>query len=296
MPHPQNPFSYVKTRSLLLWVVLSGMIAALLNLPLQQITRLNPKDPSWTMINYIIVMILTSGLIWWRINSVGGTFRDIFGKLPRSTHWLRLAGLTFATLLVSLGSFFVFAYLLYLSYPDFLTSLIKAVNSSALQTPSTSVATKVLTWFTVVIVAPITEELLFRGVLLQRWGSRWGIRAGLILSSIVFGFLHVNPIGLSIFGLLMGTLYIRTGSLSIVIACHAFNNFLASLGMFVPDQSSKSSQLNLESIPAMGGTGLVLLLIGAPWLIRYLMQNFPDRSTLLPYWHNQNISQNTSRP
>ena len=41
-----------------------------------------------------------------------------------------------------------------------------------------------------VIVAPVTEEFIFRGVFLHRWAARWGVLWSIILSSLLFGAIH----------------------------------------------------------------------------------------------------------
>ena len=53
-------------------------------------------------------------------------------------------------------------------------------------------------WLLVGVATPVAEELFFRGLMLRAIGRRWGITAAWSLSSIVFGFFHVN--GLSFAG------------------------------------------------------------------------------------------------
>ena len=48
----------------------------------------------------------------------------------------------------------------------------------------------------VVVLTPVAEELLFRGVLFQGLARRWGVRAAAIVSSTLFGLAHVESAGL----------------------------------------------------------------------------------------------------
>jgi uncharacterized protein len=82
-------------------------------------------------------------------------------------------------------------------------------------------------------VAPLAEELFFRGfvfgVLREKIGAVWGVLA----TGVVFGLVHVagSPIEtvgvLIILGCLLCVLYLQTGSLLPCIALHAINNSIS---------------------------------------------------------------------
>jgi len=77
------------------------------------------------------------------------------------------------------------------------------------------------------VFAPFIEEFVFRGVLLENLNSRWGIKWAVILTSLIFAFLHTDIIGKFIFGIVMGILYLKTGKLLIPIICHILNNLFS---------------------------------------------------------------------
>jgi membrane protease YdiL (CAAX protease family) len=88
--------------------------------------------------------------------------------------------------------------------------------------------------FTLVVVAPVTEELLFRGLILRGLLGRFHSWVALLLSAGLFSVMHMNPwqlIPTFALGLLFGWFYLRTGSLLPCIAGHALNNFMAFLVM-----------------------------------------------------------------
>ena len=93
--------------------------------------------------------------------------------------------------------------------------------------------------FAAIIVAPIGEELLFRGFLFCGWvRSQRGALIGIPVISVSFAGLHVqyDAVGmLQIFGvgLLLGWLRWRSGSTLLTIGCHAFVNFESSVETFV---------------------------------------------------------------
>lgn len=86
--------------------------------------------------------------------------------------------------------------------------------------------------FLVCVVAPIAEELFFRGFLFGGLRKR-GLVVALLVSGVAFGLAHVAsaPIGfivpLGALGVLLALLYERTGSLYPSIALHALNNSIA---------------------------------------------------------------------
>ena len=79
------------------------------------------------------------------------------------------------------------------------------------------------------LIAPIMEEFVFRGVILQSL-RRFGDAFALMCSAILFSLAHQNLIqapNAFMFGLVIGYFVIRTGSLWIGILIHIVNNFLA---------------------------------------------------------------------
>lgn len=85
---------------------------------------------------------------------------------------------------------------------------------------------------TLVVMAPLFEEVIFRGVLLESTRARYGVVAAWLISSVVFGVVHLYPavmVNAVVMGLILGFVYIRTASLWPAIILHAFNNGVAYL-------------------------------------------------------------------
>ncbi len=141
-----------------------------------------------------------------------------------------------------------------------------------------------------VIVAPITEEFIFRGAILHRWSTKWGIVAGILMSSFVFGLLHLNifVITISIGGIIYALLYIKTGSLLVPIIAHALNNFLFFVNFFLRDTLSiprSSEEITILSL----WYGIVNICMAVPALIYFL--KMPKNIAALPYFSNQKYRQ-----
>jgi membrane protease YdiL (CAAX protease family) len=83
-----------------------------------------------------------------------------------------------------------------------------------------------------VLVAPVTEELLFRGWLLQDLKDQYGPIPALIWSSVLFGLAHIEASAVlyaTLGGLLLGAVALRTQSTLASISLHAGVNALPLL-------------------------------------------------------------------
>lgn len=82
----------------------------------------------------------------------------------------------------------------------------------------------------VVIVAPITEELFFRGWMLRGFLDNYSRRKAIFLTALVFAVYHLNPwqgAACLPLGLALGWLVVRTGSIAPGIIVHFVVNFSA---------------------------------------------------------------------
>jgi membrane protease YdiL (CAAX protease family) len=82
------------------------------------------------------------------------------------------------------------------------------------------------------LIAPVGEELLFRGVLQSVLTARWGVYAGVIGSAFLFALIHADLVlfvPIFLMGILFSVLYRITGSLWAPVWLHVLNNFIASL-------------------------------------------------------------------
>jgi membrane protease YdiL (CAAX protease family) len=81
-----------------------------------------------------------------------------------------------------------------------------------------------------VFIAPIVEEIVFRGILLQAFARKYGWMKGSIFSSGIFSLLH-GPIApfIMIFSLYISRMYYKTGSILPGMILHAVNNAAVSL-------------------------------------------------------------------
>jgi membrane protease YdiL (CAAX protease family) len=85
-----------------------------------------------------------------------------------------------------------------------------------------------------VIVAPLTEEVLFRGLIMNGFLSRYSTRNTILLSAFLFSLVHLNPyqmLNAFVLGVILGWLRVRTGSLLPCFLLHGLSNGMVFLCM-----------------------------------------------------------------
>ncbi|WP_234733150.1 CPBP family intramembrane glutamic endopeptidase [Tellurirhabdus bombi] len=105
--------------------------------------------------------------------------------------------------------------------------------------------TKSAIW-TVVLAAPILEEVLFRGVILDGFLKQYNPAKAIVWSAVLFGIIHLNPaqaVGGFLIGLALGWLYYRTQSLWLCIFLHFVNNALSSIPLLYENHLDMSANL-----------------------------------------------------
>lgn len=87
----------------------------------------------------------------------------------------------------------------------------------------------VLQMFVTVLVPAFCEELMFRGLILTNL-LPFGRRFAVIASGLIFGLIHGNHdqmLFAAIAGVILGLLYVETGSIWCGVLVHMFNNFVS---------------------------------------------------------------------
>jgi membrane protease YdiL (CAAX protease family) len=128
-------------------------------------------------------------------------------------------------------------------------------------------------------VAPLVEELVFRGTLFRAWRARWNPVPALLASSVLFGVIH--PLKLSTFlaAVTYTLLYTRTRSLWASVLTHSLHNgTLAVLGAL--HYFWASPQLVLNGPMAHGAFALILL-IGTGVSIYFVIKSWRTLSAPL---------------
>ena len=142
-----------------------------------------------------------------------------------------------------------------------------------------------------VIAAPILEELIFRGVILDGLLKKYTPAKSILISSLLFGLVHLNPwqfiTGL-IIGIFSGWVYYRTKSLSLSIIIHASANLSGFLMRYFIDFDSSMDETLLQMYGGL--TNLILAIVGSIIIILicifYLQKEFNKQKVEIAAYNN----------
>ena len=276
----KNPFLNFKVRSLVLgYIILFGVIGYR--------SDLNIDEP---IVALFLGLLVYSLLYLWaleRFRQLDINYQRLMGNLPSNYHWLPTVGLVVPVLLFSTGTFYLSHYLLSFFAPSLVESILNQKLFLSASETSAPILYNLFMIFVSVIVAPVTEEFFFRGIILHRWAAKWGMRSALIASSLLFGFLHNNFLGLSVFGLVMALLYLKTRTLIVSITCHALNNAAGTfLGLLPILSGSAETVYTVEQFRSDWWWGVLYVVLSAPWLIHFIYKNWPNPRSPAPYFVN----------
>jgi membrane protease YdiL (CAAX protease family) len=101
-------------------------------------------------------------------------------------------------------------------------------------------------FFTAVIFAPILEELIFRGIVLEGFLKNYSPVKAILLTNVLFGLAHLNPwqfVGAFLMGILISWVYYKTRNLVLPVLMHFLNNLLSYLFLYLSDVSFTEATL-----------------------------------------------------
>ncbi len=153
-----------------------------------------------------------------------------------------------------------------LSLPDWFESTFKMMQDN------------IVGVLTMAIIAPIFEEMFFRGAiegyLLRKWKNP---RYAILVSALIFGIVHINPIQVLfafLFGLILGEIYFRTKSLTAVIILHFINN-AASVALMIlyPEDETLTQLLGFDNMAILSSISLIAFVL----LLRAFINRYPKK-------------------
>jgi hypothetical protein len=120
--------------------------------------------------------------------------------------------------------------------------------------------------FSIVILGPLFEELIFRGLMQSSINSRYGFWPSIYVTAILFGSTHFLPLlilKITFLGIIYGLLVHRTKSILGSIIPHCFNNFFTGLVQYLALQAHTP-----QVVPESGYIVIIVLIsIGGLFLL-----------------------------
>ena len=224
------------------------------------VSNFTPGETTYTTTG--IAMILSGiAMIWHLIHFKYVKFNlKSFSEVPSKTIWLSIPLIVAGMLFINLCSEF-------LGLPDLMQDTFLGMSRN------------VFGIISITIMAPLVEELLFRGAI-QGYMLRKGMKPlnAILIASAIFGIVHMNPIQIPFafaIGLIFGWLYYRTGSVVPGIIGHFINNSIACLQM----ATLTEEEFNTKTIEWLGAGPtyalFVLSLIVMIGMFLYLKKRLP---------------------
>ena len=175
-------------------------------------------------------------------------YADVSPAYLRSRQW----GVFFWCALAAVGTIIPSAALQELmpALPDYLSGTFKAIMGHNFG------------YLTLCLLAPLVEEVVFRGAilrtLLRAFGSHW---AAITVSALLFAVVHLNPAQMPhafLMGLLLGWMYYRTGSILPGVVLHWVNNTVAyAVTILLP----ASNDMTLSQLFGGNQTSVILSIV-----------------------------------
>jgi uncharacterized protein len=123
-------------------------------------------------------------------------------------------------------------------------------------------------------IGPVFEEIVFRGLMVERLGLKYSFSGAVIFSSILFGFLHINIVGAALFGFAMCLLYLKTGSLLAPTIVHMLNNLTAIVIAYLSYQIDWEYTESAEFYQQYWWFWLLILTVSTVWIVRFIINHW----------------------
>lgn len=154
--------------------------------------------------------------------------KAIFTKAPSRSR----ANLMFILAPLTIGGVFniIFINVVQKLFPDFIEKMLQQGNISSNLKGMDNPLSIIMMFLAVVVMAPVVEEIVFRGILYNILNKRMGLIAAAVISSATFGILHgATFFQTALIGFILAVLYQVTGTLWVPVMAHALNNLYALL-------------------------------------------------------------------
>ena len=270
MPFPDNEkFARVRVARLWIWP-LAGTVGVLLGFVAASAT---PRLLAVAFVAYGLFFLAAL----WALRDAGLRPADVFGHPPGEvTVWPTVILMVPVIFCFAAMSLWATAYAASWVAPDLARYLLERQDDDQLR-QLTQGGSPLLIMF-IVVIGPVIEEFVFRGVVLRRWMARSTLWRGVMGSSIIFALLHPPFIvGALVVGIFLSMLYLLTRSLYAPIAFHAMYNGLvtwATLGASQLTEERKETSLAEFRGEWMAETALLIV---SGWIVFRIIRRFEGK-------------------
>lgn len=245
----------IKIRELLIGIIIAGILSVILTLIFTPVVA---EDEAFVLL-FVLILILFFAYALSGTTGLSNNFEKLFeDDTKKEIIYVFAINILFACLFMFL-----------ISALDILMGLGDPTWISMWDIDTVDAGSGIILFdvVTAIMLAPIIEELVFRGVLFNRLKIRVGIVPAMIISSFLFGIGHDfgGITSAFLFGICMCILYLKTDNILVPMSVHFTNNLVATLLELTP-LSYIIGQMPWI-IPAT-----IISLIATVLLIKYIVQ------------------------
>ncbi|WP_097027693.1 CPBP family intramembrane glutamic endopeptidase [Clostridium peptidivorans] len=243
------------------------------------ISELNVVKSSKLLDENLLLLLVNLGILLWFILKLKKSSVNVKKEIINLRSTLNSKDIVFSILInitLTIGLFITVIYVVRYISPSLINEILNETNEPDTSTLYSTIVNAIGVSF----IGPITEEFMFRGVILNRLKMKMGIKKAVILSSILFGMIHytLGVVSAVVFGICMSLIYLRTKNIFVTSVIHIINNFIVSVVQVISFVMSKGA--SQESI-TMNDFNLYWLIFGILFLIAsVVMSGYFIKATL----------------
>ncbi len=300
MQFDSTPFERIRARALAGYAILA-FIATILTILILESIFPELEDESSPLHDALMGLLLYTFFFLFTFSMLSSrnlSYNRLFGAFPE---WRTLGGYSLWAIplaILSVSSFFLLQDPLSSVMPEPIREHLTNGSTTIIHTGGDKhVLANLLNFLTIVLVAPVVEEFIVRGILLTRWAAKWGTVRSVIASSVIFALLHNNIIGMFCIACVLSIFYIRTKSLFIPIIIHITNNsiawILAWIGTEFGESASDTTEVEFNELWQVGLIGVVITIPCAIYFWRRYISNIDWQVPYLSEPPNSEVNENS---
>ncbi|MBV7272471.1 CPBP family intramembrane metalloprotease [Clostridium sp. PL3] len=282
-----NLFKYVKLKGYFLKLIGTMVIFVIALVGIILIVGKQRLKPSSGYILSIMPLVINLALLIITLGELKKNninIKDVIGRPKKKSFIFEVPISLILTYIAGIGMILILLYIVYRINPGIVQNFNKGLKDTYEKAPNSFIMT--IDFVDTVLLAPILEEIIFRGILLSKLYNKYGIIRAIIFTSGIFFMIHFrsNPMTFAI-GITNCILVLKYKSLIPAIICHGLNNlfvFMKTMGNKVSSNEAVPFEVNIAFLI----TGMIMIGIYALYIYKnrsYIRNANLSKSGLIDY-------------
>lgn len=224
------------------------MVPEIIYFAMKQLLKVDqlPDDEANIILDIIKIVSSTTLLIIMALIFKKDIIKSV--SAPKENKYTQFIFLGFSLLLVTSFTLHSVYYLISIVNPDYVIGIFTSDEKTLVDMSHPDVILDYSLYFlSLVVLAPIVEEIFFRGFLLERLSLKYGFYFSIAFGSLLFSILHTDILGAFIFSIFLCVVKVHTKSLYGPILIHASHNLFLFITVLSYELFSPSYEEDLDS-------------------------------------------------